>query len=68
MIKILSREFTRQKTGQNFACVKDWDQEFYKKHGSFYFLATGGCALNHRGLMEVDYNGMGFHADQEGCL
>jgi hypothetical protein len=28
----------KTENGQNFACVKDWDQEFYKKHGSFYFL------------------------------
>ena len=32
----------KTENGQNFACVKDWDQEFYKKHGSFYFLAAGG--------------------------
>ena len=57
----------KTENGKNFACVKDWDQEFYKKHGSFYFLQQEDV-VNHRGLMEVDYNGMGFHADQEGRL
>jgi hypothetical protein len=57
----------KTENGQNFACVKDWDQEFYKKHGSFYFLQQEDC-VNHRGLMEVDYNGMGFMLIKKGVF
>ena len=57
----------KTENGQNFACVKDWDQEFYKKHGSFYFLQQEDV-VNHRGLMEVDYNGMGFMLIKKGVF
>ena len=57
----------KTENGQNFACVKDWNQDHYKKHGSFYFLQQEDCA-NHRGLMEVQYNGMGFMLIKKGVF
>lgn len=47
------------KGGQFFATVKDWNEEYFKKHGSFQFLTEKDVA-NHEGLMEVDYTGFGF--------
>ena len=34
----------KTENGQNYACVKDWDQEIItRKHGSFYFLQQEDC-------------------------
>jgi hypothetical protein len=51
-------------TDGNFACVKDWDIEHYKKNGSFKFISPREVEeyRNTTGLkfLEVAYNGMGF--------
>ena len=57
----------KTENGQNYACVKDWDQEFYKENGSFYFLQEKDCKP-HKGLMEVEYNGMGFMLIKKGVF
>ena len=57
----------KTENGENFACVKDWDQNYYKKNGSFYFLQRKDV-LNRHGLMEVDYNGMGFMLIKKGVF
>lgn len=45
--------------GKNFATVKDWDEEFYKKHGAFEFL-TPENIKNNKEPFVVDYTGFGF--------
>lgn len=51
-------------TDGNFACVKNWDTEFFKKNGTFQFLNPREVEeyRNTTGLkfLEVAYNGMGF--------
>jgi hypothetical protein len=45
--------------GQNYAIVKDWDIEFFKKNGRFEFLSS----IDLKGkteLIEVSYTGFGF--------
>ena len=61
------KKIYKTENGQNFACVKDWDQEHYKKNGSFYFLQQEDV-VNHKGLMEVEYNGMGFMLIKKGVF
>jgi GT2 family glycosyltransferase len=45
--------------GQQFAVVKDWDEEFFKSHSSFKFLTPNDLPINKQ-LMEVSYSGFGF--------
>lgn len=45
--------------GKNFATVKDWDEEFYKKHGAFEFL-TPEKIKDKKQPFVVDYTGFGF--------
>lgn len=45
--------------GKNFATVKDWDEEFYKKHGAFEFLTLENVKNNKEPFV-VDYTGFGF--------
>ena len=45
--------------GGYFATVKDWDEEYFKKNGSFQFLTAKD--IEGKGeLIEVSYTGMGF--------
>jgi len=57
----------KMENGRNYACVKDWNQDHYTKHGAFYFLQEEDCKP-HKGLMEVEYNGMGFMLMKKGVL
>jgi len=45
--------------GKNFATVKDWNEEFYKKHGAFEFL-TPEKIKDKKQPFVVDYTGFGF--------
>lgn len=45
--------------GKNFATVKDWDEEFYKKHGAFEFLTLEKIKDKKQPFV-VDYTGFGF--------
>lgn len=45
--------------GQAFAIVKEWDEEFFKKHGYFEFMKLADLK-DKKELMEVSYTGMGF--------
>lgn len=52
--------------------VKDWDIEFFKKNGSFQFLKMAEL-INHsasdpRGLIQVDYVGMGWMLMRRGVV
>lgn len=48
----------KMKGGEYYATVKDWDEEYFKRHGSFPFLTDDD--VKDKGLMKVDYTGFGF--------
>jgi len=52
---------------QHFACVRTWDEDYFKKHGSFKFLRPEDVvgAPKH---IPVAYNGMGFMAVRKGVI
>lgn len=50
---------------RNFACVKDWDIEYFKLHGSFRFMQE---IPRHIKYVPVAYNGMGFFACRKGVI
>jgi hypothetical protein len=52
--------------GKQFAAVKDWDEEYFKKTGSFRFLEPPD--LPYTDLMELSYNGMGFMLMRRGVF
>lgn len=45
--------------GKQFAVVQDWNEDFFRQHGSFKFLDDNDIAGKTE-LMEVDYSGFGF--------
>jgi hypothetical protein len=45
----------------DFACVKDWDIDYFKKTGNFKFISENDIAKMDK-FEEVAYNGMGFFA------
>ncbi len=47
------------KGGKYFATVKDWDEEYFKTHGTFQFLDEQSIKGDGK-LIEVDYTGFGF--------
>lgn len=51
---------------EHFACVKTWDTEYFKKHGTFQFMKMDDLKAwkeeTKMRFMEVSYNGMGFFA------
>lgn len=53
--------------GRNFATVKDWDEEYFKKNGFFRFLSPADIQKA-EGLMEVTYTGMGFMLVKKGVF
>ena len=52
---------------QHYAAVKSWDEEYFKKNGSFEFLKTNDPCLNEN-YIKVAYNGMGFFACRKGVI
>lgn len=50
-----------------FACVKDWDEDYYRTHGTFKFLQPPDLSKD-GGLMEVAYNGFGFLLMKKGVI
>lgn len=56
----------------NYACVKDWDEEHFRKNGSFHFITpddvTKWKADTKEKYMPVAYNGMGFFAITKAAL
>jgi len=46
---------------QHFACVQVWDEDYFKKHGSFKFLRPEDVESAPK-FKQVAYNGMGFMA------
>jgi len=53
--------------GKSFAVVKDWDEEFFKKHGHFQFL-TPKDIEGKKDLIEVSYTGFGFILIRKGVF
>lgn len=53
--------------GQQFATVKDWDEEYFKKNGSFKFL-TAEDIKEQKDLIEVSYTGFGFMLIKKGVF
>jgi len=51
----------------NFATVREWDIEYFGKHGSFKFL-TEEDIKDASGLMEVAYTGFGFMLMKRGVM
>jgi len=52
---------------KHYACVKEWDIEYFKKHGTFEFLKVDGMDTSKK-YMKVAYNGMGFFACRKGVI
>ena len=57
---------------QNFACISDWDEEFFKQNGTFQFLTPNDIETykkeTNQKFMEVVYNGMGLFACRKGVI
>jgi len=52
---------------QHFACVQTWDEDYFKKHGSFKFLRPEDIVGASK-FKKVAYNGMGFMAVRRGII
>lgn len=52
---------------RHYAAVKDWDLEYFKKHGSFKFIGVSEIDKNEK-YIDVAYNGMGFFACRKGVI
>jgi hypothetical protein len=51
---------------KHYACVKEWDMEYFKKTGSFQFMSADEGSSNK--YISVAYNGMGFFACRKGVI
>ena len=52
---------------EHYDTVKEWDTEYFKKHGSFEFLKVRDLDTTEK-YMKVAYNGMGFFACRKGVI
>jgi len=52
---------------QHYAAVKEWDDEYFKKHGTFEFLKVKDLDTSEK-YMKVAYNGLGFFACRKGVI
>jgi hypothetical protein len=53
--------------GQHYATVKDWNEDHFKKHGSFEFL-TPSKLKEYKQPFVVDYTGFGFILIKKGVF
>jgi len=51
----------------HYATVETWDDEFFKKHGSFQFLTRGAVKVK-KGLFKADYTGFGWVLTKKGVF
>jgi hypothetical protein len=51
----------------HYAVVKDWDVEYFKKHGNFKFMTKDELDESEK-YVPVVYNGMGFFACRKGVI
>ena len=52
---------------KHYACVKEWDTEYFKANGSFHFMEVGEPEKEDK-YISVAYNGMGFFACRKGVI
>jgi hypothetical protein len=52
---------------QHYAAVKEWNMDYFKKHGTFEFLKVKDLDTFEK-HMKVAYNGMGFFACRKGVI
>jgi len=52
---------------QHYAAVKEWNMDYFKKHGTFEFLKVKDLDAAEK-YMKVAYNGMGFFACRKGVI
>lgn len=52
---------------KHYAAVKNWDDEYFKNHGTFEFLKVDDTDKFEK-YMKVAYNGMGFFACRKGVI
>jgi hypothetical protein len=52
---------------QHYAAVKKWDDEYFKKNGTFKFIKVNELDTSQK-YMKVAYNGMGFFACRKGVI
>ena len=53
---------------KHYACVKEWDEEYFKRHGSFKFMTPEEVGEEKEQYIKVAYNGMGFFACRTGVI
>lgn len=53
--------------GKNYACVENWDEEFFKQHGHFNFLSPKDIAIK-PAPFPVNYVGMGWMLVKKGVF
>jgi hypothetical protein len=53
--------------GRNFACVKEWDEGFFKENGHFEFLSPDDIK-DQKDLIKVNYVGMGWMLVKKGVF
>jgi len=51
-----------------YATVKEWDIEYFKKHGTFEFIKVEDFDNHEEKYIDVAYNGMGFFACRKGVI
>ena len=51
----------------HYAAVKEWDIEYFKKHGTFEFIKVKDLDTSEK-YIKVAYNGMGFFACRKGVI
>jgi hypothetical protein len=52
---------------KNYATVKEWDKDFFQKHGTFEFIKVDELDTSEK-YMKVVYTGMGFFACRKGVI
>ena len=52
---------------KHYACVKEWDIDYFKANGSFRFMEVGEPEKEDK-YISVAYNGMGFFACRKGVI
>jgi hypothetical protein len=57
----------RMQDMKHFACVKEWDTDYFKKTGTFQFMRVEEID-NEEKYIPVSYNGMGFFACRKGVI
>jgi hypothetical protein len=57
----------RMQDMKHYACVKEWDTDYFKKTGTFQFMRVEEID-NEEKYIPVSYNGMGFFACRKGVI